>query len=278
MKPSLFDYHAIEETPGTFLRRIGHVFAEFAREQDSGNHSYGATVGGERFFIKTAGPPGQPHPVLSHGDRVALLRNAARLHGSFRHPALPPLHHVIESPSGPLLVYGWAAGDLLYNRGDRRDDPGSPFARFCDLPVPQILAVLDTIYELHAGLCAAGWVACDFYDGCLIYDFALRRLSVIDLDTYHYGPFHNTMGRMFGSSRFMAPEEFELGAPIDERTTVFTMGRSALVLLAGGDRAPAAFRAPSALYEVVARATTPDRAARYGSMAEFYAAWRAARA
>jgi serine/threonine protein kinase len=84
--------------------------------------------------------------------------------------------------------------------------------------------------------------------------------------------------RMFGSSRFMAPEEFELGAPIDERTTVFTMGRSALVLLAGGDRAPAAFRAPSALYEVVARATTPDRAARYGSMAEFYAAWRAARA
>ena len=39
---------------------------------------------------------------------------------------------------------------------------------------------------------------------------------------------------MFGSSRFMAPEEFERGALIDERTNVFTMGRTAAVLLADG--------------------------------------------
>ncbi len=33
------------------------------------------------------------------------------------------------------------------------------------------------------------------------------------------------MGRMFGSTRFMASEEFELGALIDEQTNVFVMGR-----------------------------------------------------
>lgn len=33
------------------------------------------------------------------------------------------------------------------------------------------------------------------------------------------------------SLRFMAPEEFERGALIDERTTVFTMGRTAFVCL-----------------------------------------------
>jgi hypothetical protein len=33
------------------------------------------------------------------------------------------------------------------------------------------------------------------------------------------------MGRLFGSTRFMAPEEFELGVMIDQSTTVFTLGR-----------------------------------------------------
>lgn len=50
---------------------------------------------------------------------------------------------------------------------------------------------------------------------------------MIDLDTYSRGPVVNTMGRMFGSTRFMAPEEFARGAVIDQRTTVFTLGRLA---------------------------------------------------
>ena len=61
--------------------------------------------------------------------------------------------------------------------------------------------------------------------------FVGASVHVIDLDSYHMGSFINSMGRMAGSSRFMAPEEFELGATIDERTTVFTMGRTAAVLM-----------------------------------------------
>ena len=74
----------------------------------------------------------------------------------------------------------------------------------------------------------------DFYDGAMIYDFDRHRVHAIDLDSYHMGPFTNRMGRMFGSTRFMAPEEFELEATIDERTTVFTMGRTAAVLISDG--------------------------------------------
>ena len=65
------------------------------------------------------------------------------------------------------------------------------------------------IFELHYELAQTGWIAGDFYDGCLIYDFARQDIHVIDLDGYREGPFINEMGRMFGSSRFMAPEEFE---------------------------------------------------------------------
>jgi hypothetical protein len=59
----------------------------------------------------------------------------------------------------------------------------------------------------------------DFYDGCLLYDFTSQELRVIDLDMYSRGPFTNTMGRIFGSTRFMAPEEFELATDHPEART-----------------------------------------------------------
>jgi serine/threonine protein kinase len=216
-------------------------------------------------------------PFLKHPARVALLRNAVRLSGSCRHPTLPRLYRVIESPSGPLLVYQWLDGELLGAPRARRDDPESAFQRFRSLPAATIQESLDAIFDLHHELARAGWIAVDFYDGCLIYDFKSGRLGIVDLDTYSDGPFRNEMGRMFGSTRFMAPEEFELGALIDERTNVFVMGRTGLVFLSDGTLNAGAFRGTRALFEVVAKACEPDRSRRYETMAAFWCAWRAAR-
>jgi serine/threonine protein kinase len=277
MLQQLLNCVAIDQPPDQYLRAVGLVFAEFGSQtQDSGNRSYGVQIGAERYFVKTAGDPADLRPILAHAERVALLRNAARLHASFRHPILPPLYHVIESPSGPLLVYPWVDGELLGMPRDRRGDPQSSYQRFRRLPMPTIGRCLDTIFDLHAQLARAGWVAVDFYDGCLIYDFAAERLAVVDLDMYHAGPFQNERGRMFGSTRFMAPEEFERGACIDERTTVFTMGRTALVFLSDGALDAGIFRGSRALFDVVARACTADRAKRFETPADFYHAWQAA--
>jgi serine/threonine-protein kinase len=145
------------------------------------------------------------------------------------------------------------------------------------LPVPEILRALDVVYQLHDELARAGWVAVDFYDGSLIYDFARREMHVVDLDAYRDAPSTNDMGRMFGSTRFMAPEEFERGAPIDERTTVFSMGRTAAVFLSDGTLERPPFRGSDALYEVMGRACRSERSERFPSMAEFSAAWRKVR-
>ncbi len=224
--------------------------------------SYGVQVGEERFFLKTAGKPDAPKPI-SHDFSISLLRNAQRLWEKSRHPLLPELYQVIESPDGPLCVYEWADGELLGNARDR----------FRALPEPVIIRTLDGIHALHHQLIGLGWIAVDFYDGCLIYDFDRQALHVMDLDHYHFGPFTNEMGRMFGSGRFMAPEEYELGTQIDERTTVFTMGRTTAVLLSDNslDRQP--FRGNEAQYEVMCRACRENRDERYVSMAEFYTAW-----
>lgn len=268
----------IEESPHDWLSRIGRIFAEFGtKTQDSGNVSYGVQIGEARYFVKTAGDPNNPAPYLAHGDRVALLRNAVRVAGSCSHPALPTLHYVIESPIGPMLVYDWRDGELIHVPSKSRNDLQSSYQRFRHLPPDLILNALDTLYDLHRELARLGWVAADFYDGSLLYDFATHRLSVIDLDNYHQGPFQNTMGRMFGSSRFMAPEEFELGATIDERTNVFEMGRAAALLLGDGTLSRAAFRGPVSLHRVIVRACEAEPAARFASMAEFHDAWLSAR-
>ena len=103
--------------------------------------------------------------------------------------------------------------------------------------------------------------------------FDQSRVHAIDLDSYHMGTFTNRMGRMFGSTRFMAPEEFELGATIDERTTVFTMGRTAAVLMSDGslDREP--FLGTDRQLDVMLRACEEDPNDRFQSVAELYAAW-----
>jgi serine/threonine-protein kinase len=72
----------------------------------------------------------------------------------------------------------------------------------------------------------------------------------------------------------MSPEEFTLGAEIDEVTNVFNMGATAFCLLGGErDRSLAKWEAGEPLYEVAAKATAADRNSRYSSLAEFYEAW-----
>ena len=262
------------ETPlpaADFLRACGEVFARFGEEtQDSGNISYGVEVAGRRFFVKTPGDLGFSTDWADHRGRAGLLRNAVAVARSLTHRALPALHHIVEAPDGPLLVYDWVEGLLLRVPAEERTRPGSSFQRFLRLPRETILRVLDEIYDVHQRLAERGWIACDFYDGCVIYDFDRGAVYIVDLDNYHPGPFVNEMGRMFGSTRFMAPEEFTRGARIDERTTVFTMGRAAAVFLArhgDGDGVPG----------VVERACREDPAERFPTMACFFEGWMSAR-
>ena len=237
--------------PAAYLEQVGTIFARFGNDtQDSGNISYGVRTADARYFVKTAGDPDNPAPYLDFDGRVALLRNAVELARSVDHPALPTLHAVIESPVGPVLVYDWRDGELL---GASRD-------RFKALPTEEILAALNRLYDLHAALDTAGWVEGDFYDSSMLYDFPAQRLTVIDLDSYHRGPFVNTMGRMFGSSRYMAPEEHVLGALIDTRTTAYVMARTAQIFL---------IDPPSSLDAVLTEATTT----RFPTYRAFHEAW-----
>jgi serine/threonine protein kinase len=266
---NLLNISSMPEQPESFLPKVGEIFAKFDQHtQDSGNVSYGVETDGIRFFVKTAGAPNSK-AFLTHTERVFWLTNAVRVNSALRDPVLPRILNTIESPHGLVLVYEWVPGDLIGVPEKKRSDPASSFHRFKSLPLNELVAALTSLFRVHAEFCSRGWIANDFYDGAMIYDFASGRLSLVDLDMYRDTPFPNDMGRMFGSTRFMAPEEFELGAEIDESTTVFNMGRCVDVFL--GERIETA--AIESLLDVGKGACQPERQSLWSSMREFHDAW-----
>lgn len=241
-----------------------------SRTQDSGHISYGVRdTSGRRWFVKT---PGEDTLNSGGADRAArsrALQLSAEVSTAVEHPALISLDRIVDTEHGIVTVSAWFDGELLRAPAELRDEPTHAFSRFKSLPIDEIVDALDSVVDLHVQLDAQGWIAGDLYDGCLMYDFATRTIKVMDLECYHRGPYVNQVGRLPGSTRFMAPEEWTMGAVIDSRTMVFNLGRMIEILLL--ERHPT-----HAARGVVQAATREDPSERPRSMADFHDAWRAA--
>ena len=238
----------------------GRAFAVFER-QDSGCRSYGVESGGRRWFVKQAVRP----------EGRASLARAAALHAAVRHPAVVRPERVLDGTTGATLVYPWHDGQIL-NAATTHASDRSGLDRFRQLPVAEVEAALAAILDAHAAVAAAGWVPVDLYDGCFLYDFAARRMRLVDLDEYRPGPFLLDSERLPGSRRYMAPEEFVRGALIDQRTGVHALGRTLHELL----DSPGGWRGTAAQRAVVDRAIEPDPARRHPGVPALVAAWHTA--
>lgn len=132
----------------------------------------------------------------------------------------------------------------------------------------------------------------DFYDGSILYDFDTDTTTICDLDFFRKAPAVNTRGEgWFGTKRLKAPEEYVLGARIDERTNVFTLGALLFEFFGRFSAADIERRyrenrfVPCPLggwelnrqtYEAARRAVSPERRGRFESVEQFYAAWNRA--
>ena len=97
--------------------------------------------------------------------------------------------------------------------------------KFKSLPVEKRLNVVDKLFLFFESFIDAGYVAVDFYDSSIIYDFDNDEVTFCDIDLFRKMPTKNDLGKdYFGTKRLKAPEENELGAVIDEQTSLFTLG------------------------------------------------------
>ncbi|WP_213621558.1 serine/threonine protein kinase [Paenibacillus sp. J22TS3] len=263
-----------------WLEALGKVFAVFD-QQDSGNLSFGVATPSGKKFIKYAGAP----TLAYSGDvqaAVARLQQAVRVYEDLQHPALIKLCGHGPAGQGYAALFEWNEGENLHPHWSfpppaKYEHPDSPYYRYKQLPIMQRVCSVNEIFDFHEHVERQGYVAVDFYDGSILYDFNSNKTVVCDIDLYHKGAFVNRMGRLWGSSRFMAPEEFRLDATIDGITNVFVMGAVAFGLLGGEcDRSLEKWEAGEELYKVAAKAVQTHRQDRYASVAELNRAWRQA--
>ena len=261
----LLDITEIDTDIDDYLKQIGEITYRFP-EHDSRCQSFQTVVDNQRWFVK--------HGNIS--QTIMWLKQAVRFHAAVQHEALPQLHNAFTTPDGLTLVYNWIDGEGLRPERELSDGELHPRDRFCALPAAEIIDALNVIYDVHVLIEKRGFIAEDFYDGCIIYDFEKKQIHLYDFDHYHPAPFINDRGRLYGSRRFMAPEEFQKGERIDERTNVFMLGRTAFVLLANNSDSRNDWKASEDMWQVAKRATNTDKQLRYQSVKEFVSAWHAA--
>lgn len=261
-----------------WVQSIGTVFCVFD-QQDSGNLSFGIEKNGKNLFVKYAGC----RPMAYSGnprDAISRLKVAVPLYKTLEHPNLIKLIDHFETKGGYAAIFEWFNGECLHSQWlfadqPKHTHPESPFYKFKRLSIEKRLQSLDTIYEFLNYVESKGYVAVDFYDGSILYDFSKDITKICDIDFYRLAPSVNDMGESFwGTKRLKSPEEFVLGAPIDARTNVFTMGAIAFGLLGGEmDHSFSKWEANRSLYEVALRAVSTDREERYETVYEFKNSW-----
>lgn len=252
------------------LRRWGRVFAVLD-QQDSGNLCFGVEGDAGRVFVKYAGAAPERYDGEA-ADAVDRARHAATVHRDLAHPALVHLRETAETAGGVALVFDWVDAVPLGQQYQRRGE-------LAGVGVARRVAAVQDVYDFAEHAASRGWVAVDLYDGSLMMDPTSGHVTLCDLDLFARAPLRNTMGRMWGSERFMAPEEHELGAVLDEVTNVVPLGAIAHTLL-GDDRSKsrAAWIGSEAQFRVAERALRSDRDDRWPSVAALAAAWRRASA
>ncbi|HDR7795581.1 TPA: serine/threonine protein kinase [Bacillus luti] len=270
-------FHLKEHHNFDWLMKLGTVFAVFD-QQDSGNLCFGVEKDGHKKFIKYAGAQ-----TIAYNGMTAIaierLKESAPLYKELKHESLINLTEHFPVQNGYVLIFDWFDGESLHPHWsfptpEKYKNPKSPYYKFKHLSVMERIHALNSIFSFHTYVEKKNYVAIDFYDGSILYDFNTNETKICDIDLYSKKPYTNTMGRLWGSSRFMSPEEFELNAIIDERTNVFNMGAMAFSLLGGEqDRSFFKWDASKELYEIAYRAVNENRAERYTSVREFYETW-----
>jgi serine/threonine-protein kinase len=220
----------------SFLSEYGKVFKVFD-EQGSGNISFGVENGDKKYFVKFAGAQPEQYNEFC-GDPVSAvkrLKESVTIYHDLAHPNLIKFIKAEEIGGGYITIFEWsdAAGIEPFNSPEH--------LKFMQMPTEKKIRAFEEILEFHANIAAKGYVAIDFYEGSILYDYDNEKIIICDIDYYRKSPYVGDLGFICRSARLASPEENIIGAVIDENTNVYTMGAMAFSLFADNDRSPEAW-------------------------------------
>ena len=256
----------------SFISNYGKVFKVFD-DQDSGNICFGVKADdGKRYFVKFAGALTCRYDgrvVGGIAGAIERLKATVPIYQDLAHSTLNRFVRAEEIGGGFAFVFDWVDAICAHPMYP------SDFRKFKELSDSTKECIFKEITEFHAHVVKKGYVAIDFYDASIMWDAGNERTVICDIDFYARRPYINDIGRLWGSTRFMSPEEYELGAVIDEVTNVYTMGATAFCLVANSKRTHEEWTLSPELYAVVKKATSDERCQRQQTIQQLMDEWEA---
>lgn len=296
VKLDSIDFSLKEEHDFSWLKSFGKVFAVFA-QNDSGNISFGVDNEEEKYFIKVAGLK-TSESVRTQQEAIATLKVAVHIYEDINHKSLIKLVKHYSFGEIYIAVFKWTDGDCLFDHWNfekyhKNPQIVPPAKRFKQLPISKRTESADVLFSFLDTVSKNGYVAVDFYDGSIMYDFSSDTTTICDIDFFRKKPTFNDMGEDYwGTKRLKAPEEYVYGAVIYEVTNVFTLGALLFDSFFGkytdtevrqryemNAFIPCSFEnweLSKACYDVALKSVAMERSERYASINEFYTAWNEA--
>ena len=262
----------------SFMTKYGKVFKVFD-EQCSGNISFGVQNGENKYFVKFAGAPKENYianrdsGAVDAASAIRQLKAAVPLYSELEHPTLIKFVLAEDIGGGYAAIFEWTDATGI----EPKSSPN--YMRFMQMPTEKKIKAFEDIMAFFAHVAAKGYVALDFYDGSIMYDYEKEKVIICDIDLYQKSPFQN-VGNLgiVGSARYVSPEECLEDEIIDEITNVYTIGATAFALFAYGDRSPKAWTLDKKLYDVAKKAVSDERNERQQSIEQLTNEWNAATA
>ena len=263
-----------------FLNEYDNVFEVFDKN-DSGNISFGVQKGLEKFFVKYAGYKTSNYS----GDinsAINVLKNAKNNYSVLKCETLVKMINTFETSQGFGIVFEWFNGENLFphwtfDEIDRYSDPRSPYYKFRQLDLKYKYQVIDKIFEFLIFVNNSGYIAVDFYDGSLMYNFESHCLKICDIDLFKSTKhIINLEGESYwGSSRIKSPEENKVGSIIDVRSNVYNLGKI-IQCLVGNEFNPNLedWELSKRKYLIVEKSLNENPNKRYDSVEEFHYFWK----
>ena len=261
-------------------------------ETGSGCISFGVQKDNKKYFIKIAGAK-TVEAEISEQESIDLLKDAVEKYKSIHHQNLIKYIDSFDINEFFAVIFEYADGECLFDHWNfekYKNDSTliTPIQKFKKLEISKRLDVVYKLFSFFETFINAGYVAVDFYDSSIIYNFEKDEATFCDIDLFRKLPTKNDLGKdYYGTKRLKAPEENELGATIDELTNEFTLGaiifdifsnvsnndkRYEIGMFIPNDLEE--FELNAKTYNVLLTATNYDRNNRYTSINEFEVEFR----
>ena len=286
------EYNLKEKQDFSWLSEYGTVFS-CIDQTGSGCILFGVESKDKKLFVKIAGA-NTMYAEVSQMESVDLLKKAVENYKNIKHPNLIKLVDSFEKKDLYVAIFEWVDGECLFDHWNfemYKQDLSivTPAAKFNALDTSKKLDVIKKLFMFFIATKNAGFVAVDFYDSSIIYNFETDEVHFCDIDLFRKVPTYNDLGEgYFGTKRLKAPEENELGACIDEKTNMFTLGAIIFDMLSKKDNdnikerylkghfIPCSFEdftLSKQSYDVLLKATSLNRNERFENLEEFFNAW-----